>query len=241
MAMNPQRPPLELMDTPPVPSIAWSDIDTDDLVAWATRLSSRLEGRSQGFHEDWNGLLKQAGLAEAIAADTSSGARLRLALFEHVCGPIPALPRLSGLSARWSMLCGDALIGRLCAFALLGRPGVLRCCVQRAAREALAELLGPAFGPLNRLTRHGRPFHEDITVLTPLAWACIGYVDLTRQAAWPTRSLRRLVRLGLPHDASIRYARRMRPTVQLDSEQGMQTIEAWFSPAPEPSSLTSPC
>jgi tetratricopeptide (TPR) repeat protein len=90
------------------------------------------------------------------------------------------------------------LLARLVALALLGRPRVLRCCVQRPARAALQELLGHAAYEALRTRSGGTAVPADVAAWAPLAWAWVGYRELLAAHAWPHRGVRRLARLGLP-------------------------------------------
>lgn len=119
-------------------------------------------------------------------------------LFARRCGPLPALSELATPGGRLALLERHALLSRLCALALLSRPGVMRCCIERRTRLAIESALGPALGALRAVAHEGPVVPAPVAAWMPIQWACVGYTDLWRAGVWSHRSLRRMVRLVLP-------------------------------------------
>nr|WP_264080793.1 type III secretion protein HrpB4 [Paracidovorax avenae] len=141
--------------------------------------------------------------------------------------PLPPLERLEDGGARLALLDRTSLLARLCALALLGRPGVLRCCVQRSARTALQEALGPAFAPL-RARDGGAAVSPEVAGWPPLAWSWVGYRELVRAGAWPDRALRRMVRLALPASRSGAPRPHLVPRASAAARERLQALETLF-------------
>jgi hypothetical protein len=166
------------------------------LAALACALQARLDALHQDIDPSWRAPL---GLA-AKASDAGMALlarRVAANLIEHGgSGGLP-LAALNGSAGRLALLGRHEQLARLCTLALLGRPGVLRCCVQRPARAALQHLLGPVFADL-RERKGGAAVPADVAAWPPLAWAWVGYRELLGANAWPHPGLSRLVRLSLP-------------------------------------------
>jgi hypothetical protein len=159
-------------------------------------LACALQGRLDALHRDVDPSWR---VPLGLAAEPLQGAahrRLAAGLLDRAGGP-PPLTALAESAGRLVLLERERLLAHLCALALLGRPGVLRCCVQRAPRAALQQLLGPAFTTL-RARPGGAPVPADVAAWPPLAWAWVGWRELAAAGAWPHRGLRRLARLSLP-------------------------------------------
>lgn len=140
------------------------------------------------------------GVHSALDAVPSSAARRRAmaSLFARQCGPLPDLLTLGTPGGRLALLDRHSLLSRLCALALLSRPGVMRCCIERRTRQAIESALGPAIGALRAVAHEGPVVPAPVAAWMPLQWACVGYADLWRAGVWTHRSLRRMVRLALP-------------------------------------------
>lgn len=174
----------------------------------AVTLAERLAERARAFEQRLDTLTDlldpgwhAASRMPALVAPLPPGAarrRVMLRLFRRWCGPLPSLPELDHAAGALGLLPRDALQARLAALALHLRPGALRCCVERRARQALEAALGPAFAALHDAAQGGMPVTPAQAAWAPLQWACVGYADLAAARAWPQRSLRRLVRLALP-------------------------------------------
>lgn len=156
------------------------------------------------------------------------------AVFERVCGPMPVLTDLMSVAGRWSLMPNHALHPRLAALALYRRPGVLRSCVNARARAELKAFLGSAFDHLSAFAGRGRPMPSDMAHLPPLHWCCVGYLDVCRHGAWPSHSMRRLVRLGLPPGRAILLARSSRGPLGPTFREELALIESWFTPSDAP-------
>jgi hypothetical protein len=171
------------------------------LATLAGELQARLERLHRDVDPSWHAPL---GLADEPAqwqvCEDKDVARRRLAagLLDRCCGPRPPLTALVDAAGRLALMERRQLLARLAALALLGRPGVLRCCVQRPARAALQELLGSAAFEALRARGGGMAVPADVAAWAPLAWAWVGYRELLAAHAWPHRGVRRLARLGLP-------------------------------------------
>jgi hypothetical protein len=209
------------------------------LAALAGELQSRLEHLHRDVDPSWRSPL---GLADEPAAWQASEGneplrrRLAAGLLDRCCGARPPLTALAGTAGHLALMERRELLARLVALALLGRPGVLRCCVQRPARAALQELLGPVYEAL-RERAGGTAVPADVAAWTPIAWAWVGYRELLAAHAWPHRGVRRLARLGLPATRSdappvSRVPRAISPAVQRLAE-----LEPLF----EPLQRRSPC
>ncbi|HET9646238.1 MAG TPA: type III secretion protein HrpB4 [Burkholderiaceae bacterium] len=149
----------------------------------------------------WGFISAQSAWKAASGRGTAGGDALRrLAVreFELRLGPLPPLPLFEHAVGSMALLDPQSLQARLCALALLGRPGVLRSCVQREAREALQATLGPAYPLLRERSRQAPAVPAYAAAWTPLAWVWIGWRDLLAARAWPHRTLRRLARALLP-------------------------------------------
>jgi hypothetical protein len=164
------------------------------LAALACALQARLDALHHDVDPSWRAPLGLVAAHGAAAAPTTR--RVALGVIESG-GSRPALTTLAGSAGRLALLDRNAQLARLCALALLGRPGVLRCCVQRPARDALQQLLGPVFAHLRERTG-GVAVPADVAAWPPLAWAWVGYRELLAAHAWPHPGLRRLARLALP-------------------------------------------
>ncbi|SFD78072.1 type III secretion protein HrpB4 [Paracidovorax konjaci] len=205
------------------------------LAQLARELQARIDALPAHIDPSWR---VPAGLAGAGtgAGTTTDAADLPLQVrgaFSHAwyaqhCGPLPALEHLEGGGARLALLDRNALLAQLCALALLGRPGVLRCCVQRSARTALQQTLGPAYAPLR--ARDGGPaVPAEVASWPPIAWSWVGYRELVRAGAWPHRGLRRMVRLALPASRASAPASRQVPRATAAAHERLKTLETLFS------------
>jgi hypothetical protein len=195
-------------------------------------LARRLDDLCGGLDPHWRARL-QPGLEFVCRTGARRvSPRVCLAAFVSLCGPLPALPALATPAGRWSLLPRAALQARLCALALALRPGVMRVCVRREAREMLSGALGPAFEPLQRAPAHGAALPAGDAARSPQNWAWTGFRDVARCGLWPARSVRRRVVLGLPPRAtraSLAAGVRVSPQALL---QTMARVDAWFDESP---------
>jgi hypothetical protein len=160
------------------------------VLAWQRRVHTLAEDAHPSWRVRWE--------AQGWPSDPAPAPALGVALFHRVCGTTPPLAALAGGHGALALLPRLLLVPRLVALALAGRPGVLRCCVLRSARDSLAQCLGESFDCLAAMSQ-GRPSVSAATAhLPPMAWAWVGWHELQCGTRWPARSLRRLVRLGLP-------------------------------------------
>lgn len=200
------------------------------LASLAQALQVRLEALHDGVDPSWRAPL---GLAQS-PLDWDQGAvgqRMSIALYERNCGPLPPLSSLDHPASRLAMLDRTQMLSRLCALALLGRPGVLRCCVERSSRAALQQCLGPAYTALRGL-QEGTPVASDVAAWSPLAWAWVGYRELVREGAWPHRGLRRLARLSLPLSREDEPRARHVPAALTAVHARLERLESLFEAKP---------
>ncbi len=200
------------------------------LASLAQALQLRLEALHDGMDPSWRAPL---GLAQSVH-DWDQGAvgqRMSIALYERSCGPLPPLPSLDHPASRLALMDRPQMLARLCALALLGRPGVLRCCVERSSRAALQQCLGPAYGALRGL-QEGTPVPGDVAAWSPLAWAWVGYRELMREGVWPDRGLRRLARLSLPLSREEEPCARNVPAALSPVHARLERLESLFESAP---------
>ncbi len=134
----------------------------------------------------------------AELGDSRARGRIVERLFPQLVAPWPALPRLSERTARLALLDRSTLLRQWCAFALAARPGVLRCCIDGAARRSLRRTLGPAFDALACVSHGGRVVSPRAALWSPLHWACVGHLDWIRLLKRDDLSLARMARLSLP-------------------------------------------
>jgi Bacterial type III secretion protein (HrpB4) len=173
-------------------------VDLQNLLLRAFRFESRLDSWHEQLDPSWHDspLMKClsgfAGYAESVQR------RAVVALFRHWCGDLPQPHELSDPHHALALCDRAELLARLCALALVLRPGVLRCCVDARVRKLLHIALGDSFDALRAQTRGGRPVSVQVARQEPLVWACIGFQDLVSAELLPCRALQRLIRLSLP-------------------------------------------
>jgi len=192
--------------------------------AFAQRLDRLPDTLDASWHEASRTATMVAGLPPGAARQ-----RVMLRLFERWCGPLPALADLATPAGRLGLLERGPLLSRLCALALLARPGVLRCCVERNTRQALQRALGPVFDALNQASQGGVPVPPALAQWSPIEWACAGYTDLSQARAWPQRSLRRLARLALPAQWPLPRGAAALPPVQLSAPLALRRLDTLFA------------
>ncbi|MDA8457358.1 type III secretion protein [Acidovorax sp. GBBC 3334] len=201
-----------------------------ELAQLARELQARIDALPAHIDPSWRVPAGLAGAGTTDAADLPLQVRgaVSHAWYAQHCGPLPALEHLEGSGARLALLDRNALLAQLCALALLGRPGVLRCCVQRSARTALQQTLGPAYAPLR--ARDGGPaVSAEVAGWPPMAWSWVGYRELVRAGAWPHRGLRRMVRLALPASRAGAPAPRQVPRATAAAHERLKTLETLFA------------
>ncbi|CAM3427692.1 type III secretion protein HrpB4 [Paracidovorax anthurii] len=203
-----------------------------DLARLACELQARIDALPSQVDPSWRTPVGLAGSADDTPPPPELPPEVRGAFsqawYAQHCGPLPALEQLESLGAQLALLDRQALLARLCALALLGRPGVLRCCVQRGARTALQQALGPAF-PQLRAREGGPAVPGDVAAWPPIAWSWVGYRELARMGAWPHRGLRRMVRLALPVSRAGAPSLRRVPRASTAAGERLAALEALFT------------
>lgn len=203
------------------------------LAMLAQAFEQRVDGLVDALDASWFAASRMPALVQALPPGTARR-RVLLRLFDRWCGPLPLLPDLDGPAGRLGLLERTPLLARLCALALLMRPGALRCCVERRTRQALEQTLGPAFAALGNAAQGGAAVTSAQAAWTPLHWACMGYTDLSTARAWPHRSLRRLVRLALPAQWPLPREAAVLPPPGLPAAAALQRLEPLFAVEGEP-------
>lgn len=201
--------------------------DAASLAGLALSFERRLDALPEAIDASWRETAELRSLVKGMPAGPARR-RLTLQLFRRWCGPLPALADLAAPGGRLALHARMPLLGRLCALALLSRPGVIRCCVERDARQALEQGLGATFELLRQLADGGPPVSGYAASWTPMQWACAGYADLVRVRAWPHRSLRRLARLALPAEWPIPTGGPAMPAVHVPTPAALARVEALF-------------
>ena len=224
-AGQPGESPGALSAAPEAPG---EERDAAALAALARAFAERLDRLPEDLDASWHEASRTASLVAGLPPGEARR-RVMLRLFERWCGPLPALPALATPAGRLGLLERGPLLTRLCALALLGRPGALRCCVERRTRQALQQALGPVFEALNDASQGGVPVAPAVAQWSPLEWACAGYADLAQARAWPQRSLRRLARLALPTKWPIPRGAAALPPVQLSAPLALRRLDSLFA------------
>jgi hypothetical protein len=187
----------------------------------------RISQLPEGSDASWQAL---AGLRPVFEQVPEGPLRRRamLSLFRRWCGPLPGLEALATPAGRLALLDRLQLLSRLCTLALLSRPGVLRCCVERRTRQSLEAALGPAIAALRESSHEGPAVPGPVAAWVPIQWACVGHADLSRSGAWPHRSLRRLARLALPAQWPVPLGRRGLPPLHVPTKEALRRMETLF-------------
>jgi hypothetical protein len=176
---------------------------------WAQALGTRLEGMHEDLDAEWRDEVA-TGWAFADVLAPAQRRRVMPRLWMDRLGGLPRLERLADPLARLCLLQRAEVLSRLCTLAIAQRPGVLRCCIDRAARTRLRTALGASFEPLMVISRHGKAVDESVAAWSPLVWACIGWADWSAALAPSDGAVRELVRLSLPrkmlHDLAVSVA-----------------------------------
>jgi len=202
--------------------------DAVSLAGLALSFERRLDMLPGGIDASWQAIAELRSLAMSLP-EGPARRRVTQRLFHRWCGPLPMLTDLAAPAGRMALHAREPLLRRLCALALLSRPGVIRCCVERHARQALEQRLGTIFGLLRELAHGGSPVPGHAAAWTPTQWACAGYADLVRARAWPHRSLRCLARLALPADWPIPTGGPAMPAVHVPTQAALVRVEALFA------------
>jgi hypothetical protein len=135
-------------------------------------------------------------LHQVPAGEARSSLLARL-LLADASGRLSA-QRLQTPEGRLALAGREAVVRNLCALALACRPGAVRCCIDRTAKQALAAVLGELFGVLQASSPHGRAVRHDVAAWSPLHWACLGYLDWLKLVGPEEPLLRRVVHMSLP-------------------------------------------
>lgn len=193
----------------------------------ALAFQHRVEQLPDGADASWPAWAELRPVFEQMR-DGPQRRRALLSLFRQRCGPLPGLQALDTPAGRLALTDRLQLLSRLCALALLSRPGVLRCCIERRTRQSLEAALGPAIGALRESWHDGPAVPGAVAAWVPIQWACVGYADLSRARAWPHRSLRRLVRLALPAQWPLPPGTRALPPLHLPTQEALRRMEVLF-------------
>jgi hypothetical protein len=167
------------------------------LAQLALAFQHRLDHLPDSTDPSWTAWVAMRSALEPLAP-SAARRRAMASLFSRRCGPLPDLPTLATPGGRLALLDRHSLLSRLCTLALLSRPGVMRCCIERRTRQAIESALGPALRALRAAANDGPVVPASVAAWMPIQWACVGYADLERAGVWSHRSLRRMVRLALP-------------------------------------------
>lgn len=202
-----------------------------DLARLAGELQARIDALPDHVDPSWLTPLvrKSSGEGEPSAMPAEIRGAVSKGWFLRLCGTLPPLDLLEGSGARLALMDRASLLARLCALALMGRPGVLRCCVQRSARVALQQALGPAFVALRACDGGGPAVPPEVAGWPPIAWSWVGYRELVRAGTWPHRSLRRMVRLALPVSRADAPRPRLVPRASMAAGDRLRALETLFS------------
>ncbi len=201
-----------------------------DLARLAGELQARIDALPDHVDPGWLTSAERAGTGQDASGPLPPEIREAAAKgwFLRMCGTLPPLDLLGDSGARLALMDRASLLARLCALALMGRPGVLRCCVQRSARLALQQALGPAFAALR--ARDGGPaVPPEVAGWPPIAWSWVGYRELVRAGTWPHRGLRRMVRLALPVSRADAPRPRLVPRASMTAGERLRALETLFS------------
>ena len=155
-------------------------VEDEPLLARVRRFEQRLDEWPAHIDPGWRESGAARSLNAVAAAEPHLRRRVALAVFRRWCGELPQPGSLAQPGPCLALCNRDELLARLCSLALLLRPGVLRCCVERRARESMRRALGDTFDRLRDQAQGGKPVSAVVTRREPLAWACVGYRDLVR-------------------------------------------------------------
>jgi len=177
--------------------------EPEQLAAWAVSFDGKLRGLVDDLDASWQDeLLGSWGFLDAMPPE--SAAALWPRLWRDRLAPdggLPALGRFADPLPRLGLLPRGELLQRLCTLALARRPGVLRCCIDRAVRAPLQRALGDSFAPLAAMSAQGRPVEAAQAAWSPVQWACVGFADWSAALTAADRPVRELVRWSLPRAA----------------------------------------
>lgn len=201
--------------------------DAAGLADIALAFQERLDRLPDAVDASWQVVADMRPMLDALP-DNASRRRVMARLFNRWCGPLPGLQDLDTPAGRLVLQDRLQLLSRLCALALLSRPGVLRCCVERHARQALEGALGPAIDSLRESSHDGPAVPGHVAAWVPIQWACVGYADLARIGAWSHRSLRRLARLALPMEWPVPTRSREMPPPHVPTQEALRRMETLF-------------
>ena len=174
------------------------DHDADELAQHALALQAKLARLCDDLDPVRAALPGSRWALVAQVHEPLARAHMVARVFADELSPWPELIRLSERAPRVALLDRHAMVRSLALLALAGRPGALRCCIDRVARDGLRELLGHAFEPLSMRLERGRAAPAGVAAWTPLHWASLGYIDWTSLMQPGDRPLQRLVQLSLP-------------------------------------------
>ncbi|HEX6703352.1 MAG TPA: type III secretion protein HrpB4 [Albitalea sp.] len=192
---------------------------------WSQHLQHKLFALEAHLDDSWRVLVGKRWPALAQVPDGRLQGRLLGTLLLRRCRAVPSALRLAAPEIRLCLLERTNALRSLAVLALVRRPGALRCCIDRGAKAALHDALGPLLGPLEGLSGSGRPVDADAAGWSPLHWACLGYVDWLKLLQPEDELFKRLVRLSLPARLLDMRVRRRAAPPELPPRQALQVLK----------------
>ncbi|WP_251779934.1 type III secretion protein HrpB4 [Caldimonas mangrovi] len=157
-------------------------------------------------------------------SDRPGVAALRAELLVAQGGGLPAATDLGAAEVQLALQGREQVVRSLARLALARRPGVLRCAVERDARQALRSVLGELYPAVMAHSGRGRPVPYEVLRWTEMHWACVGYHDWTTLLRPQDSLWRRMVRLSLPRGLLGMRARRRLAPADLKVRQAIQLL-----------------
>ena len=202
----------------------------DALASFALSLQHKLLHLPQHLDGSWKSLFDARWPFLGELAAHPGCQRLQADLFVAQGGGVPGGNDLAAPHVQLALLARPRVVRSLAVLALAGRPGVLRCAVEREARRALREWLDAAYEPLLAHSARGRPVSHQVLGWTETHWACLGYHDWAALLRPQDSLWRRMVRVSLPRGLlGMRKRRRLAPAdvkvrqaLQVLSDAGVQ-------------------
>ena len=196
----------------------------DAFASLALSLQHKLQHLQQHLDGSWAPLFEARWPFLGELAAHPACARLQADLFLAQGGGVPHASDLAAPQVQLALLARPRVIRSLAMLALAGRPGVLRCAVERETRRALCEWLDTAYEPLVAHSARGRPVPHEVLDWTEVHWACVGYHDWVALLRRHDSLWRRIVRVSLPRGLlGMRRRRRIAPA-DLKVRQALQGL-----------------